>query len=124
MRNSRPDDSELWYRSDRSDDVLTELPSLWGATGELECDPGADCSLFTPDPPRSRASGSILAALSWLLQFFIEGFAACGYAMCPHVIDPNETFDSRAERRRAQDAAPRDGGMSQEVSGKWQGRGH
>jgi hypothetical protein len=124
MRNSDPaDDYGLWYRSDRSDDVLTELPSFWGAVGETEYDLAEDGGPFPLDPPQPRASGRIAAALSWLLQFLLEGFAACGYAMCPHVIDPNETFETWNERRRSEYALTRDEGPSGQTSDKWRERG-
>lgn len=118
MRNSGATDDD---QSDRNSDVLVESPNLWAVVEELERGLVADSRIVLPDPPQPRVSGFILAALSWLLQFFIEGFAVCGYAMCPYVIDSNETFESWEERTRPtkQEAAPLDGGVSREAFGKW-----
>ena len=49
-------------------------------------------------PPRSSRLGAIL---SWLWQFFLHGFAACGVAMYPCFADPGELSDLLGLPRRA-----------------------
>lgn len=122
MRNGdATDDNALCGRPDRLTNGPVELPNLWDVVEELERGLVGDSGTVSLDPRQPRASGLILPALSWLLQFLIEGFAACGYGMYPYMIDPNETFNSWEERTRRtkQDVAPRRGGVSQEASGKW-----
>jgi hypothetical protein len=90
--NSQRHDMDLPQPGDR-------IAELFGVPAGQRCPP-RDASPATPQPP-----GRLHAVLSWLWQFFLEGFARYGFAMNPGFPEPSDLSDLFGPPRRSP-AAP------------------